>query len=105
MCCLKNGAISEFKVRPEEAGLPVHPFDSIVGGSPEHNASKLRSLLAGEESAYRDAVLLNAAAALVVAGTASTLPEGAEAAKAGISSGSAMRRLEKLVQLTSGAAA
>ena len=102
VCCLKDGEISEFTVRPEDAGLPVHPFDSIVGGSPEHNASRLRSLLAGEESAYLDAVLLNAAAALVVAGTASTLAEGTEAAKAGISSGNAMQCLEKLVQLTNG---
>ena len=102
VCCLKDGTVSEFTVRPEDAGLPVHPFDSIVGGSPGHNASKLRSLLAGEESAYLDAVLLNAAAALVVAGTASTLAEGAEAARAGISSGNAMQRLEKLVQLTNG---
>ena len=102
VCCLKDGAVSEFTVRPEDAGLPVHPFDSIIGGSPGHNASKLRSLLAGEESAYLDAVLLNAAAALVVAGTASTLAEGAKAARAGISSGNAMQRLEKLVQLTNG---
>ena len=102
VCCLKDGTVSEFTVRPEDAGLPVHSFDSIVGGSPEHNASKLRSLLAGEESAYLDAVLLNAAAALVVAGTASTLPEGAEAARAAISSGNAMQRLEKLVRLTTG---
>lgn len=102
VCCLKDGTVSEFTVRPEDAGLPLHPFDSIVGGSPGHNASKLRSLLAGEDSAYLDAVLLNAAAALVVAGTASTLAEGVEAARAGISSGNAMQRLEKLVQLTNG---
>ena len=62
---LKDGAVSEFEISPEDAGLPVHPFDDIVGGEPAQNAAALRRLLDGEPGAYRDAVLLNAAAGIV----------------------------------------
>ncbi len=65
------------QVSPEDAGLPRHPIESIRGGDPAHNAAALQRLLQGEASAYRDAVLLNAAAALMVAGTAETLADGA----------------------------
>jgi anthranilate phosphoribosyltransferase len=70
---LDDGAIREFSVHPESAGLPVHPFAAIAGGTPAENAAALRDLLDGAASAYRDAVLLNAAAALVVAGKVSDL--------------------------------
>lgn len=65
---------------PEDAGLPRHPLAAIRGGSPEENAVALRRLLMGEKGAYRDAVLLNSAAALMIAGRADTLREGAEEA-------------------------
>ena len=65
---------------PEDAGLPRHPLSAIRGGDPAHNAAALRRLLDGETGAYRDAVLLNAAAALVVAGTVADLPTGAATA-------------------------
>ena len=55
-------------IAPEDAGLPRHPLDAIRGGDPAYNAAALRRLLHGEPGAYRDAVLLNAAAALIVAG-------------------------------------
>jgi anthranilate phosphoribosyltransferase len=81
VAALEEGAVREFEVHPEEAGLPVHPFDAIMGGTPEDNAMALRALLAGATGAYRDAVLLNAAAALVVAGAAGDLKEGVARAR------------------------
>jgi anthranilate phosphoribosyltransferase len=102
---LRDGRVTEFEVRPEEAGLPVHPFEAIVGGSPEANAAALRALLAGEASAYRDAVVLNAAAALVVAGRAEDLREGAALAADSIDAGRARGACERLAAITRGARA
>lgn len=68
------------RIVPEDAGLPRHPLTAIRGGDPAENAVALRKLLLGEKGAYRDAVLLNAAAALMVAGRADSLTEGAEEA-------------------------
>ncbi|MCW3837754.1 anthranilate phosphoribosyltransferase [Sphingomonas canadensis] len=67
-------------ILPEDAGLPRHPLAAIRGGTPVENAAALRRLLQGEKGAYRDAVLLNAAAALIVAGRAHDLREGVEEA-------------------------
>ena len=100
VCRLEKGRITEFVLNPDDAGLPAHPFEEIVGGTPDYNAAKLKSLLAGEHSAYLDAVLLNAAAALVVADVASSLSEGIELARTSINSGAARDRLEKLVRIT-----
>ena len=93
---LKDGEITEFEISPEDAGLPIHPFDAILGGDPARNAAALRTLLAGETGAYRDAVLLNAAAALVIAGKAANLAEGAEIAAESIDSGAAQVKLDAL---------
>lgn len=75
------------RITPEDAGLPRHPLAAIRGGDPEHNALALHRLLEGEHSPYRDAVLLNAAAALVIAGEASDLRAGAEEAAETIDKG------------------
>jgi len=99
---LEDGAVTDFELHPEEAGLPVHPFESILGGAPEDNARAFRGLLAGEASAYRDAVLLNAAAALKVAGRAADLSEGVAMAAESIDSGAARARIEALARVTSG---
>ena len=88
--------MTEFEVSPEDAGLPEHPFEAILGGDPAQNAAALRALLAGERGAYRDAVALNAAAALLIAGKAGSLREGAEMAAGSIDSGAAQARLEAL---------
>ncbi|MFC6687168.1 anthranilate phosphoribosyltransferase [Jhaorihella thermophila] len=101
VAALENGAVKEVELHPEDAGLPVHPFEAIVGGTPEENAQAFRALLAGEPSAYRDAVLLNAAAALVVAGAASDLREGVEMAAHSIDSGAARAKIEALARITS----
>jgi anthranilate phosphoribosyltransferase len=68
------------RIEPSDAGLPSHPLEALRGGDPAHNAAVLRRLLQGEPGAYRDAVLLNSAAALMVAGRANTLAKGAEEA-------------------------
>ena len=98
---LDEGKVTMREIHPEDAGLPVHPFESILGGTPEENAKALRGLLAGEESAYRDAVLLNAAAALVIAGVASDLKDGVEQARQAIDSGAAEAKVEALARVTS----
>ncbi|WP_114965961.1 anthranilate phosphoribosyltransferase [Alkalilacustris brevis] len=100
---LEDGAISQFELHPEDAGLPLHSFEAILGGSPAENAGALRALLRGAEGAYRDAVLLNAAAALRVAGRAATLSDGVEIARESIDSGAARGKLEALAALTSAA--
>lgn len=99
-----DGQISEYELHPEEAGLPVHPFEAILGGDPAQNAAAFRELLSGAPGAYRDAVLLNSAAALVVAGHADTLRQGAEKAAESIDSGAARTKIEELAKITSEAA-
>lgn len=97
----EDGTIRETELHPEDFGLPVHPFDDIIGGTPQENATALRALLDGSEGAYRDAVLLNAAAALVVAGTAGDLREGVARARESIDSKAAATKLAALAKLTS----
>ena len=97
---LLDGRITGREVHPEEAGLPVHPFSAILGGSPAQNAAAFRGLLDGAPGAYRDAVLLNAAAALVVAGVADDLAGGVEMARHSIDSGAARRAVEALARVT-----
>jgi anthranilate phosphoribosyltransferase len=77
-----------------DAGLPTHPIAAIRGGDAAYNARALRDLLQGAPGAYRDAVLYNAAAALVVAGAADTLAEGAEDAGEAIDKGLANTLLD-----------
>ena len=101
VAALEGGEITEREIHPEDAGLPEHPFEAIMGGTPEENAKALAALLDGATSAYRDAVLLNAAAALVVAGRASKLPEGVEIARESIDSRAARAKLETLARVTS----
>ena len=97
----EDGTITEQELHPEEAGLPVHSFEDIIGGTPSENATAFRALLAGEASAYRDAVLLNAAAALHVAGKADTLTTGVALARESIDSGAAAQKVAALARFTS----
>ncbi len=99
---LEDGKIIEREVHPEDAGLPVHPFREIIGGAPEENAVRLRALLDGAAGAYRDAALLNSAAALVIAGKAGDLKSGVEMARESIDSGAARAKVEALAAATSG---
>jgi len=97
---LENGAVSEREIHPEDAGLPVHEFAAITGGTPQDNGRALAAVLAGAKNAYRDAVLLNSAAALIIAGRASTLPQGVEMAMASIDSGQAASKLAALARIS-----
>ncbi|MFN2100609.1 anthranilate phosphoribosyltransferase [Altererythrobacter sp. MF3-039] len=81
-------------VTPEQAGLPRHPLEDLRGGDAEYNAAALRRMLQGEEGAYRDAVLLNSAGALIVAGEVSDWREGAEEAAEAIDKGLANALLD-----------
>jgi anthranilate phosphoribosyltransferase len=97
---LENGTVTVFTVGPEDAGLSSSPTEAIKGGDAAHNAEALRRVLEGAEGAYRDTVLLNAGAALVVAGLAADLAEGAELAAATIDAGRARDRLDKLIAVS-----
>ncbi|CAM3608191.1 anthranilate phosphoribosyltransferase [Paracoccus nototheniae] len=97
---LKDGQITEFTITPEDAGLPRHPFEAIIGGEPAQNAAAFLALLDGERGAYRDAVLLNAAAALLIAGRVTDLASGAAMAAQSLDSGAAKARLTALAQVT-----
>jgi anthranilate phosphoribosyltransferase len=98
---MESGVIGDREVHPEDFGLPVHPFDDIVGGTPEDNAAAFRALLDGAPGAYRDAVLLNASAALIVAGRTADPKEGVDMAAASIDSGAARTKIEALAKVTS----
>ncbi|MEQ8292099.1 MAG: anthranilate phosphoribosyltransferase [Marinovum algicola] len=100
----EDGSIRETEIHPEDAGLPVHPFEDILGGTPQQNADAFRALLDGAPGAYRDAVLLNSAAALVVAGKSETLKDGVDLARESLDSGAAKAKIETLAQVTSEAA-
>lgn len=85
------------RIVPEDAGLARHPISAIRGGDAAHNAAALRALLRGEKGPYRDAVLLNASAALLIADTATDLTDGAERAAEVIDSGAADRLLDQWI--------
>ncbi|MCU0815400.1 MAG: anthranilate phosphoribosyltransferase [Cypionkella sp.] len=99
---VENGLVRDFTLHPEDAGLPYHPFEAIMGGTPAENAAALRALLDGAPGAYRDAVLLNSAAALVVADKADNLKEGVALARESIDSGAAKDKVAALVGITQG---
>jgi anthranilate phosphoribosyltransferase len=97
---LRVGGSRRFRVHPADAGLEPASHATLRVGSVPESAARIRAVLAGEPGAARDVVRLNAAAALVVAGAAVDLREGAERAGAVIDSGAAARVLERLVRFT-----
>ena len=97
---LKDGIITEMKFGPEEIGLPLAKLSDLVGGDAEHNAAAMVRLLDGEQSAYRDIVLLNAAAGFVAAGQSTGLKEGLHRAKSALDAGKAKQALDNLVRIT-----
>lgn len=94
---LEDGAIRQFEITPADAGLEVARLADLKGADPAHNAQALRAVLAGAPGPYRDIAVFNAAAALVIAGAAKTLAEGATLAAKSLASGAARDRLERLV--------
>jgi len=96
----KDGTVRRFTVTPEDAALPRADIAALRGGDAEENAVALRALLDGAPGAYRDIVLLNAAAALVVADRAADLAEGATLAATVVDDGRAAKALADLVEAT-----
>jgi anthranilate phosphoribosyltransferase len=97
-----NGRIHIFEVAPRDVGLRTAHIDELRGADPATNAAAIRALLRGEPGAFRDAVLFNAAAALVVAGRVETLRDGVTMAAEGIDSGRAQETLARVVAITAG---
>ena len=97
---LADGAIREFTVTPEDAGLPRAPVSAIRGGDAATNAAALLALLRGATGPYRDTVLLNAAAALIVSHRAAELKDGVAQAAAVIDGGAALNALDTLKRET-----
>jgi anthranilate phosphoribosyltransferase len=97
---LKDGDIFAFDLAPEDAGLKRSKIEALKGGDAATNAAAIHALLQGEPGPYRDIVLLNSAAALIVAGKADGLADGIEKAEASIDSGQAARALDRLVAVT-----
>lgn len=94
---LRNGVVQHFTVEPADAGLSIANEKSIRGGTPEENAAALTALLDGKKSAYRDIVVLNAAAALLVADKVTDLKSGAAMAQEAIDTGKAKEKLQQLI--------
>ena len=97
---LHDGNITVFEVTPEDAGLPRAALAELKGGDAAHNAAALRLLMQGEQGPYRDIVVLNAAAVLIVAGKARGLEDGVIKAQSAIDTGAAARALDRLVAAT-----
>ncbi|SFN84358.1 anthranilate phosphoribosyltransferase [Bradyrhizobium sp. Rc3b] len=100
VAALEAGTVRTFEVTPEEAGLPRCRNDALESGDAEANAVVLRNVLDGVPSRFRDAALLNAAAALIVAGRASTLTEGVALGKESLDCGAAAGRLKRLIAVS-----
>jgi anthranilate phosphoribosyltransferase len=100
---VRDGAVRTFAIKPEDIGLPRAKPADLKGGDGAHNAAAIRAVLGGQKGAFRDIVVFNAAAALVVAGKAADLRAGRSLAEQSIDSGAARARLEKLAALTTAA--
>jgi anthranilate phosphoribosyltransferase len=100
---LHEGKVRCFEVTPEQAGLPRARLEDLRGADAETNAQAVRTLLTGAPGAFRDIVLINAAAALLVAGRVDDLRAGVARAADAIDSGAAEAVLGRLVAITSGA--
>lgn len=96
----RDGGVRMFTITPEAVGLSRGSLADLTGGDPEYNAAALRDLLNGQNGAYRDIVLLNAAAAFLVADRVETLREGVELAGQVIDDGRALGALDRLIAIT-----
>ncbi|HNB27351.1 MAG TPA: anthranilate phosphoribosyltransferase, partial [Alphaproteobacteria bacterium] len=105
VCELKNGAIRRFEISPSELGLETAGAADIRGGDPEQNAAAIRALFDGETGPYRDIVLLNAGAALVVADKTTDIKAGMKLAAEAVDFAKARQVLENLIRFTNQAKA
>ncbi|MGD7043895.1 anthranilate phosphoribosyltransferase [Jeotgalibacillus proteolyticus] len=97
LAVVEDGSIRSVVISPEDVGLKAVPNEKIRGGGPLDNAAILQSVLSGEDSVYRDTVLLNAGIALFAHGSAPSIEDGIEAAKKSIDSQAALKRLTDLI--------
>ena len=100
VAALDKGDITTFTVHPDDAGIELAKPKDLKGGLPKQNAEALLNLLKGEKGAYRDIVVFNSAAALIISGKVSTLKEGARLAADMIDNGQAKQKLDQLVSIT-----
>jgi anthranilate phosphoribosyltransferase len=96
----RDGAVRTFEITPEMAGVQRHAAADLKGGDAAHNAEALRTVLDGKPSAFADAALMTAGAALVVAEAAGDLEEGVAIARKAVASGAARRALDRLVSVS-----
>ena len=97
---LKDGKVTVFEVTPADAGLAPAKLSDLKGGDAEFNAQAIRDVLAGKKGPFRDIVLLNTAAALIVGGKAANLTDGVALAAHAIEGGAAAKALEKLIAVS-----
>ncbi len=100
VAALEGGAIRTFEVTPEDTGLPRAASADLKGGDAQTNAVSLRGVLEGKPGAFRDVALLNAGAALVVAGKAANLKEGVALGAKALDSGAAAEKLKRLIAVS-----
>ncbi|MEC9045350.1 MAG: anthranilate phosphoribosyltransferase [Pseudomonadota bacterium] len=100
VAALDKGDITTFTIHPDDAGIELAQPKDLKGGLPKQNAEALLNLLKGEKGAYRDIVVFNSAAALIISGKVSTLKEGARLAADMIDNGQAKQKLDQLVSIT-----
>jgi anthranilate phosphoribosyltransferase len=97
---LRHGSVRRFVITPEDAGLARASLADLKGGTPAENGAAIMALLGGKPGAFRDIVLINAAAALIVAGAVTRLPDGVQRAAQAIDTGAAMATLSRLIAIT-----
>lgn len=98
----EEGQIEEQQISPEDFGLAVHPPEALLGGDAQENAAALRAVLEGQQSAYRDIVLANTAAVLVIHGSAEDIKDGAQKAAQEIDGGAALQTLNNYIAFSRG---
>src|SRR5437588_2083054 len=99
---LENGKVTTFEIKPEDVGLSPSKPEQLRGGDAESNAAALMEVLKGKKGPFRDVALLNAAAAIVVAGKAKDLKEGVAIATKSVDSAEAEGRLDRLIAVSNG---
>ena len=100
VAALENGKVTTFEIKPEDVGLAKSKPEDLRGGDAEHNASAVMDVLRGKKGPFRDVALLNAAAAIVVAGKAKDLKEGVAVATKSVDSAEAEGRLDRLIAVS-----
>lgn len=100
---LRNGAIREFEVSPDQVGFDIASLDEIRGGTADHNASAIRAMFAGEHSPFRDITLMNAGASLLVGGKATAFEDAVHLAAEMVDNGLAQKALNTWIEFTKNA--